>query len=127
MRATAASRGIEAEDISLAPSPANPFEGEVVIMTRDDYRTGRFDWLATPRFALSVESVARPRGALFEAAAKARDARQYLTWSRFPAIEVEPGPSGSTLVRFFDMRYRSMERILGPTVRLDATGALDGD
>ena len=96
-------------------------------MTRDDYYTGRFDWLATSRFTLDAAPVARPRGALFEAAAKARDARHYLTWSRFPAIEVEPSPSGGTLVRFFDMRYRAMDRIAGPTVRLDATGELGRD
>lgn len=123
VRATVAARGIEAQDVSLAPSPADPFRGEVVIMTRDDYYTGRFDWLATPHVALDADRVARPRGPLFEAAAQARDARRYLTWSRFPAIEVEQSPSGGTLVRFFDMRYRSMDRILGPTVPLDAAGA----
>ena len=127
IRATAAARGIEAEDVSLAPSPADPFRSEVVIMTRDDYYTGRFNWLATPHLALDAARVARPRGPLFEAAAQARDARLYLTWSRFPAVEIEPSPTGGTLVRFFDMRYRSMDRILGPTVRLDAAGALGSD
>ena len=93
-------------------------------MTRDDYYSGTFDWRVTPRLTLDEERVARPRGPLFEAAAQAREARQYLTWTRFPAVEVEPGPNGGTLVRFFDMRYRSMDRIVGPTVRLDATGSL---
>jgi inner membrane protein len=127
VRAAALARGIEAEAVSLAPSPANPFRGDVVIMTRDDYYTGRFDWLATPHVAFDGARVARPRGSLFEAAAKARDARHYLTWSRFPAIEVEASPGGGTLVRFFDMRYRSMDRIPGPIVQLDAAGLLDGD
>jgi len=127
VRASAAVRGIEAEDVSLAPSPANPFESEVVIMTRDDYYVGNFDWLASPHLDLEAANVARPRGAFFEAAAKARDARQYLTWSRFPAIDVEPLPDGGTLVRFFDMRYRAMDRILGPAVRLDAAGAVAGN
>jgi inner membrane protein len=127
IRSLAAARGIVAEDVSLAPAPANPFRGDVVIMTRDDYYVGRFDWLATPRLTLDAARVARPRGPLFEAAAEAREARDYLTWSRFPAIEVEPSPSGGTLVRFFDMRYEAMERILGPTIELDATGALGRD
>lgn len=127
VRATAAARGIEAEAVSLAPSPANPFRGEIVIMTRDDYYSGSFDWRATPHLVLDDARVARPRGPLFEAAAKARDARHYLTWTRFPAIEVEPSPNGGTLVHFFDMRYRSMDRIIGPTVRLDATGSLGTD
>jgi inner membrane protein len=127
VRAAAAALGIATEDVSLAPSPANPFRGEVVIMARDDYYLGRFDWLATPHLALDSTPVARPRGPLFEAAARARDARHYLTWSRFPAIEVEPTPSGDTLVHFFDMRYLSTGRILGPTVRLDAAGILGSE
>jgi len=127
IRAAAVAQGIEAEAVSLAPSPANPFAGDVVIMARDAYYTGRFDWLTSPHLALEAASVARPRGTLFEAAAKARDARQYLTWSRFPAVEIEPMPDGGTLVRFFDMRYRAMNRIVGPTVRLDAAGGLASD
>jgi hypothetical protein len=124
VRATAAARGIEAEAVSLAPSPANPFRGDIVIMSRDEYYTGTFDWRATPRLVLDESRVERPRGAVFEAAAQARDARHYLTWTRFPAIETEPGPNGDVLVHFFDMRYRSMGRIAGPTVRLDAAGLL---
>jgi inner membrane protein len=127
VRAAVAVRGIEAEAVSLAPSPANPFRGDVVVMTRDEYYTGRFDWFATPRFALDEERVARPRGAVFETAARALPARQYLVWSRFPAIEVESAPGGGTFVHFFDMRYRSMGRIPGPTVRLDAGGAVESD
>jgi hypothetical protein len=127
VHAAAGTSGLAAEAVSFAPAPANPFRGEVVVMTSDDYYTGRFDWLATPRLVLDTNSVARPRGPLFEAAAQARDARHYLTWSRFPAIEVELSPSGGTLVRFLDMRYRSMGRIPGPTVRLDAAGVISGE
>ena len=127
VRAAAAERGIQAEDVSLAPAPANPFQGDVVIMTRDEYYTGRFDWLGTPRFTLDTARVARPSGPLFEKAAQTRDARHYLIWSRFPAVDVEPSSNGGTLVRFFDMRYRSMDRIPGPTVRLDDTGTVSGD
>jgi hypothetical protein len=123
VRDAAAARGIEAEAVSFAPAPANPFRGDIVVMTRDDYYTGRFDWLASPRFVLDAESVARPRGRLFEAAARQRDARHYLTWARFPAIEVETAPDGATIVRLFDMRYRAMgDRIPGPAVRLEAEG-----
>jgi inner membrane protein len=122
VRADAAARGIEAEEVSLAPAPANPFRGDVVVMTRDDYYTGRFDWLATPRLVLDEQRVARPRGPLFDAAAQQRDARHYLVWARFPAIEVETAADGSTVVRFFDMRYRAMDRIPGPAVILDSAG-----
>jgi hypothetical protein len=127
VRVAAAAQGIEAEEVSFAPAPANPFRGDVVVMTRDHYYTGRFDWLATPHFALDDERVARPRGPLFEAAARERDARHYLTWTRFPAIEVETAPDGGSVVRFFDMRYRAMDRIPGPTVRLGPADARAGD
>jgi inner membrane protein len=127
VRAVAAARGIEAVDVSLAPAPANPFRGDVVVMTEDHYYTGRFDWLATPRFVLDEERVARPRGALFEAAARERDARHYLVWARFPAIEVESAPGGGSIVRFFDMRYRAAGRIAGPAVRLAPADGHGGD
>ena len=127
VRAAAAARGIEAEEVSLAPAPANPFRGDVVVMTREHYYTGRFDWLATPRFVLDEERVARPRGAVFEAAARQRDARHYLVWARFPVIEVETAADGANLVRFFDMRYRAMGRIPGPIVQLAPAEAQGGD
>lgn len=127
VRAAAVARGLSVEAVSFAPAPANPFRGEVIVMTRDDYYAGRFDWLVTPHLELDPEPVERPRGALFEAAAQTRDARHYLTWSRFPAVEIEVDGSGGALVTFFDMRYRSMGRIPGPTVQLDANGALESD
>jgi inner membrane protein len=119
VKTAAAARGIDAEEVSLAPAPANPFRGDVVVRTREHYYTGRFDWLATPQLVLDDGRVARPGGPLFETAAQRRDARHYLVWARFPAIEVETTPDGGRLVRFFDMRYRAMDRILGPVVRLE--------
>jgi inner membrane protein len=119
VRVAVAAEGMEAEEISFAPAPANPFRADVVVMTRDFYYTGRFDWLATPRLALDDERVARPSGALFAAAARHRDARHYLVWTRFPAIEVETEPDGGSVVRFFDMRYRALGRIPGPAIRLE--------
>jgi inner membrane protein len=120
VRNAAAARGIAAEIVALAPAPANPFRADVAIMTGAEYFTGRFDWLATPRLDLDEEVIPRPSGPEFEAAAQTRDARHYLTWSRFPAIDVEPAPEGGSLVHFFDVRYRAMGRIPGPTVRVDA-------
>jgi hypothetical protein len=111
VRAALAARGIAQESVMVAPSPGDPFAGEVVVMTRDEYYTGHFDWLATPRLQLDDERIPRPGGAIFEAAARVPDARRYLVWSRFPAIDVEPGPDGTTLVRFTDVRYRADDRI----------------
>jgi inner membrane protein len=121
VRDAAAARGIEAQSVSFAPAPANPFRGDVVVMTRDHYYTGRFRWLETPRLVLDDKRFERPRGPLFDAAARQRDARHYLVWSRFPVIETETVAEGDTVVRFFDMRYRALgDRIPGPAVRLEA-------
>jgi inner membrane protein len=120
LRSAAAARGLEALDLMVAPPPANPFGGDVVVMTRDDYHTGRFDWFATPRVSFDGEPVSRPRGPLFEAAAEVPAARRFLVWSRYPAIEVETAPDGGTLVHFFDVRYHSFDRLSGPTIELPA-------
>jgi inner membrane protein len=125
VRAALAARSIVAEDVMVAPSPGDPFGGAVVVMTRDEYYTGDFNWLSEERPQLADERIPRPRGANFEAAARVPDARRYLIWSRFPAIDVEPAPDGTTLVRFTDVRYRADDRIPGPTVRLP--NDVDGD
>jgi inner membrane protein len=121
VRATLAARGIEAEDVMVAPAPADPFGGEVIVVTSDEYLTGRFNWLTTPRLRLADERVARPRGAFYELAAQAPEARRYLTWARFPAAEISRSSDGGTSVRIWDVRYA--DRIFGPTIEL-AAGAV---
>jgi inner membrane protein len=69
VRATLVALGIEPESVMVAPAPGDPFGGEVVIMTRDDYYSGRFNWLTQPRLRLSEERISRPRGAAFQLAA----------------------------------------------------------
>jgi inner membrane protein len=119
VRADLAARGIAVEEVMVAPVAANPFGGEVVAVTTDEYVVGQWNWLAAPRFTLEDQRVPRPRGAVFEAAARAAPARNYLTWSRFPAIETAPAPDGGTFVELSDVRYRANDRIPGPRVRLD--------
>lgn len=120
VRADLTARGIGAvERVMVAPVAANPFGGEVVVATADEYLIGRWSWLASPRFTLEADRVPQPRGAAFEAAAAAPAARNYLTWARFPVIDVEPAPGGGTVVSFSDARYRDGERLVGPSVRLD--------
>ena len=100
-------------------SAANPFAGDVVAVAADRYYLGRWNWLARPRFELASESLPRPRGAAFEAAAPAPDARDFLTWSRFPVAEIAGAAGGGFVVQFSDVRYRSLDRLGGPAVRLD--------
>jgi inner membrane protein len=118
VRAVAAARGIVAADVMVAPSLANPFGGDVVVMTRGEYYMGRFRWFRTPRVELDREGVPRPNGAVYEAAAQDPVAHRFLVWARYPAIDVEAAPDGGTLVRFTDIRYRAADRLSGPVVKL---------
>jgi hypothetical protein len=127
LRLAAAAQGIDAEDVMVAPPPANPFSGDVVVVTRDAYHIGRFDWLKTPHVALDTERIPRPRGVVFESAAQTPAARRFLVWSRFPAIDIEAAPDGGTLVHFFDVRYHTFDRLSGPTVRLSGSPTSGGD
>jgi inner membrane protein len=127
VRAAAAAQGIVAEDAMVGPLPANPLQGHVVVMTPDEYYVGRFDWLGTPRVSLDGDRLQRPRGAVFDAAAAAPAARRFLVWARYPAVEIEKAPSGGTLVRFADVRYRATDRLLGPVVEIPDTIASGSD
>jgi hypothetical protein len=102
----------------VGPRPADPFRGDVVVMTRDEYYVGRLNWLGTPRISLDGERVPRPRGPVYEAAARDPMARRFLVWARYPAIDVEEAPGGGSLVRFTDVRYRAADRLSGPVVKL---------
>jgi inner membrane protein len=121
VRAALAAAGIAGvERVMVAPVAANPFAGDVVAATTDAYYSGRWRWLAQPRFELAGEPLPRPRGEVFDAAARASGAQKFLSWARFPVVEVERVAAGDGfLVRFSDARYRMAERLNGPTVRLD--------
>jgi inner membrane protein len=120
VRAALEAEGIAGvETVMVAPAAANPFGGDVVVATADDYYIGRWRWLGRPRLRLDERALDRPRGAIYEAAARAADARKFLVWARFPFIETEPGADGALLVRFSDVRYRAAGRLTGPTVRLE--------
>jgi inner membrane protein len=120
-RAALAAAGIAGvEHVMVAPAAANPFSGEVVAATAASYYTGRWSWFAEPRLQLADETLPRPSGALFEAAARTRDAAQYLSWARFPVMEMEgTAGDGRIVVRFTDARYRTLGQLDGPTVQLD--------
>ena len=113
VRAALAAGGIPAvREVMVAPVAANPFAGEVVAATADAYYTGRWNWLAQPRFELSGEPLPRPRGDVFEAASRAHEAQQFLSWARFPVVEIERNAESDGFVaRFGDTRY------LGPAAR----------
>jgi inner membrane protein len=126
VRTTLETEGIaRIETIMVAPAAANPFGGDVVVATADEYYVGRWRWFARPRLTLDEHALPRPRGALYEAAARTEDARRFLTWARFPVIDTGADADGPLVVRFSDVRYRAAGRLTGPTVRLarDAASA----
>lgn len=120
VRRELAMRGItEVEAVMVAPTPANPFAGEVVAATATSYYLGRWSWLPRPRVELEPAPLPkRTDGPLFMAAAATPEARRFLSWARFPLIEVEEAADGH-VVHFYDARYRALGRLSGPSVALD--------
>jgi inner membrane protein len=120
VRRELALRGIdEIESVMVAPTPANPFAGEVVAATASSYYLGRWSWL--PRPTIELDSMPLPKqtdGPLYTAAAATPEAIRFLKWARFPLIEVEETADGY-VVHFFDARYRALGRLSGPSVPLD--------
>lgn len=112
--------GLDVEQVMVAPVPANPFRGQVVAATADAFYSGQFDWLAEPKLRIVVANVPRPKkDATYRAAAATPEAQRFLTWSRFPYVEVDSTPDGGRTVHFFDARYGAAGGLIGPTVYLD--------
>mgnify|MGYP001138101372 CR=1 FL=1 len=123
VRAVFAERGGTVEAVMVAPEPANPFGGSVVVATPTAYLFGTYDWLARPRVRMHEDSLPRrPADPVTEAAARVPDAAAYLTWARFPYFQVESRPGGYT-VFIGDARYRGplgSGSLSGITVQLDS-------
>jgi hypothetical protein len=120
VRTELAERGITGiEHVMVAPTPANPFAGEVVAATASSYYVGRWRWWPEPALELTGEPIAkRTLDPIYRAAAQTPEVQRFLTWARFPFIEVESDPSGH-VVRFIDARYVTTERLPRPIVQLD--------
>jgi len=111
------------ESLMVAPVPANPFRGDVVVQTPSAYHFGAFDWFWSPSVRLDGDVVPRvPRDAVIDAAAATPRARDYLVWSRFPIFRVDTLPDGYR-VRITDARYPDMGEaggLGGVSVRLNS-------
>jgi len=93
----------EATEVMYQPQPATPHLASVIVVTPDAYHMGRFDWLPVPRATLDGDRIARGDWSLPAVQAARRDpsARDFLTWSRYPYVRVEPDGS----VFFGDARF----------------------
>jgi inner membrane protein len=121
VRETLIASGFEADQVMVAPEPANPFQSSVLATTSTAYLRGSYQWLARPRFQVAGDPVSiPPRGAVTDAAAATLAARRFLTWSRFPVFQVEEAGEGY-LVRIVDLRFEGGRDggLGGLMVRLD--------
>ncbi|GGF80223.1 metal-dependent hydrolase [Alteromonas lipolytica] len=117
-----AARGLgDVADIMVAPVPANPFAGNVVVEFEDHYRLGAWHWLNNPHLSLKDEALtASMQDVRVQAAAKALAARRFLMWSRYPYATVTSGAEGGFQVQFDDARYAGEAGLIrGPLVVLD--------
>ena len=116
--------------IMVAPVPARPLAGFVVAETEAGYVTGDWHWRERPRFRPGPAVIAtRLDDEVVMAASAARQARDFLVWSRFPYAEVTSSADGYR-VEFRDARYAGQSRgIRGPSVRIDRVTleVLEGD
>ena len=124
VRAVAEARGIgPVESVMVAPVPANPFSGDVVVETPSAYHLGAFRWFGRPNVRLEGDVIPRtPRDAVIDAAAATPRVHDNLVWSRFPIFRVDTLPDGYRVV-VTDARYPDMGEgggLGGVSLRLDA-------
>ena len=107
--------GLEVHSVMVAPLPANPFSGEVEVLTDEGYVPGDFHWRRSPRVRLLPDEVVpllrTPPGMeaalarlIMDRAREHRDVIRYLTWSRYPLVRIAEEGEGWT-VSFSDARY----------------------
>ncbi len=107
--------GLTTRDVMVAPVRGNPFVSEVEVLTDDAYVPGVHSWVGTPRVELfpgdAVPLVSGPaaltREKLEDVAATAREqsvVSDYLVWSRYPYMRVEPDGNGWDVL-VSDARY----------------------
>ena len=113
--AAADDAGLESFDAMVSPTAANPFAAEVEVVTAGGYVPGELRWLPRPRVTLRPEDVVpflrrpsdMPEDALASVLAAAEgmpEVRDYLTWSRYPHVQVR-SEGGAWEVRWSDARY----------------------
>lgn len=120
--------GVEA--VMVAPLPADPLGGEVVVRVSDGYLPGEHRWTGSPRVRLhpgaivprveAADAIPESVERIVTAAGAHPDARDFLRWSRFPFYRVEM-EGENYVVRIGDARYagRGAGSLGGLTVRLD--------
>jgi hypothetical protein len=100
--------GEEVEALMVGPVPLTPLMRSVVVAQKGHYRAAEFRWFRRPHVdpaSLRAYPRGRPPGAAVDAAVATPLGTRFLSWARFPVIEVDSEPDGSTLVHMIDLRY----------------------
>jgi inner membrane protein len=100
--------GAPVERLMAGPEPVTPLVRSVVAQQGDVYRVGTFHWFRRPHLdaaSLRAFPVPRPDDPMLRAAAATPVGRRFLTWARFPTVQVEPDRQGGSLVHLIDLRY----------------------
>ena len=100
------------ESLMVGPVPANPARWEFVVEQRERLRHGQFDWIGDRSVAFTgFDRPVAQSSDLWPDIEDSGQSRGFLSWVRFPWIEVAPDPSGSRL-HIMDARY-SRRRTIG--------------
>lgn len=103
-----AATGSEVDALMVGPLPVTPFARQVVASQGDQYRVAEFHWLRRPHVdpgSLRSYSRTRPGDPAVASAVATPAGRRFMSWARFPLIEVEHRPGAATLVHLLDLRY----------------------
>lgn len=91
--------------VMVAPEPTDPLHRRVVAETPEGYRLGRISWLGSPPLVFEERIVPYPRMTpVVRAALRAPSVAGFVTWMRYPFVEVSPEGSGYR-VDLIDLRY----------------------
>jgi inner membrane protein len=123
VRHAAEAAGVDVHSVMVAPVPANPLAGEIVVEGSESYYLGTFGWLARPRIEWEPRTIAKgERNEVVLATLQLREVRDFLRWSRFPYVQVTETGTGH-VVRFGDARYPAGMRggLAGVTVEVEGT------
>jgi inner membrane protein len=123
VRHAAEAAGMDVHGVMVAPVPANPLAGEIVVEGPESYHLGTFGWLDRPRIQWEPRTIAKgERNEVVLATLQLREVRDFLRWSRFPYVQVTETGTGH-VVRFGDARYPAGMRggLAGVTVEVEGT------
>jgi inner membrane protein len=123
VRQAAEAAGMDVQNVMVAPVPANPLAGEIMVEGLESYHLGTFGWLERPRVQWEGRAIVKgERNEIVLATLQLREVRDFLRWSRFPYVQVTETGTGH-VVRFGDARYPAGMRggLAGVTVEVEGT------